>query len=183
MSILGDFDVARDVVILVTAIIGSTVAIMGLRTWSKQLKGTYEYELARRLMLAMYKLQDAIAAVRNPFVEGEAEEVYQNRWEGVLDAVRELKISLMEAQTVWDKQKARSLRRQMDQHLNKLFLAIKFYLEDRNRKPQNVEDQLFTREYARILYAGYPPDVDEYAENTDKLIDDFEGFIQPHLKP
>lgn len=44
----------------VSAIAVAVIAGIGLRTWTKQLKGTAEYELAKRLLQAVYKVRDAM---------------------------------------------------------------------------------------------------------------------------
>ncbi|OQY20711.1 MAG: hypothetical protein B6I35_10155, partial [Anaerolineaceae bacterium 4572_32.2] len=59
---------AKDVVTILAALVAATVAIMGLRTWRKQLRGKTEYELARRLLRSVYRVRDAIRIVRNPFI-------------------------------------------------------------------------------------------------------------------
>jgi hypothetical protein len=45
-----------------------TVGYMGLSTWKKQLKGKTEYQLARRCLIGIYKLRDAINEVRHPLI-------------------------------------------------------------------------------------------------------------------
>ena len=51
---------AKDLILSGAAIVGIYVAIKGLGTWQRQLKGQSEYELSRR----MYR--DAISGLRRP---------------------------------------------------------------------------------------------------------------------
>lgn len=45
----------------------AVAALIGLRVWSWQLTGKTEYDAARRLLRAVYRLRDALAEVRSPF--------------------------------------------------------------------------------------------------------------------
>lgn len=118
---------AKDCVLFILAVIGSIVSILGLYTWRKQIKGKTEYDLARRFLRAAYKLRDAIAHVRNPFMSGAemaaslADEkiskdppeemkfqsekgffaAYQKRWEQVQEAISDLSIETLEAEVLW----------------------------------------------------------------------------------
>ena len=56
----------KDIVTGLAAVVAAVIAIMGLRTWKKQLKGKTEYELSQRFLRATYKVRDAFSWVRNP---------------------------------------------------------------------------------------------------------------------
>ena len=60
--------IVRDIAATTGACIASFVAIKGLRTWQRQLKGNSEYDLARKLLVSAYKLRDAIEGFRAPFI-------------------------------------------------------------------------------------------------------------------
>lgn len=47
---------------------GAMIAVVGVNAWKKQLKGSTEYELAKRYLKSVYKIRDAIKYVRNPFI-------------------------------------------------------------------------------------------------------------------
>ena len=68
-SDMADFiSIAKDITTGLAALIGAGVAIVGLRAWQHQLKGKTEYELARRLLRAVYRVRDEIHNVRNPAI-------------------------------------------------------------------------------------------------------------------
>ena len=50
----------KDFVTAIAAIVAACVAIIGLNTWQRQLKGTAEYDLAQRLLKAVYTLRQNI---------------------------------------------------------------------------------------------------------------------------
>jgi hypothetical protein len=113
----------KDIILTVAAIIAAYVAIKGLGTWRRQLKGNTEYKLAKNILTAVYELREAISAVRHPFMRYSQEpdlpkeklkelsareknwqalvQVYQKRWEPVPAAKAKLDANLLEAEAVW----------------------------------------------------------------------------------
>ena len=59
--------IARDIIVSLVAVIGTT---LGLGEWKRQFNAKNEHELARRVIRAVYQLQNAIGSFRNPFVWG-----------------------------------------------------------------------------------------------------------------
>lgn len=57
---------SADLIKTLAAVVGICLAWCGLRTWQRQLKGSTEYELARRFLRAAYKLESCIEALRDP---------------------------------------------------------------------------------------------------------------------
>ena len=54
-----------------TGLVGAYVALRGLSTWNRQLKGGVEYDLTRRILKCTYQwLREAIKGVRNPVMWG-----------------------------------------------------------------------------------------------------------------
>jgi hypothetical protein len=157
-------------------------AIYGLSTWRKQLKGTHEYELAKRINLAVYELRYAIRGVRAPFVPTDAASAYQQRWESLLKPARKLKSALFEAQIIWDKEKATRLSGEMDKLLGQLNVAIDMYLMSKQDEHSDMASELFTLEQAYILYQGREQPTDNYAKSVDKYVAELERFVKPKLK-
>ena len=115
--------IAKDMVLIAAAVIGSCVAIIGLNTWQKQLKGKSEHDLSRRLLVSLFKYRDAINGVRHPAMwaheqpsppEGEAKNMsqeqiryygtskaYQARWDKVQKVKSDLYADLLEAEALW----------------------------------------------------------------------------------
>jgi hypothetical protein len=114
----------KDLVTIASIGIAGYVALRGLQTWRDQLKGTANYELAKRLLKATYKLRDALQGVRNPFISaGEIRQavteaqldikhedpdfhatsstaVYQIRWKPVGEAYQALELEVIEAEAI-----------------------------------------------------------------------------------
>src|SRR5688572_23930577 len=60
--------IVKDVATGSAALIAAGVAVVGLRTWQRQLRGQTDYQLARRLLRAVYVVRDEIRNVRNPLI-------------------------------------------------------------------------------------------------------------------
>jgi len=58
--------IASDIAIGISVLIVAIVAILGLRTWRKELTGKAKFELARNVMLLGFKLRENFEWVRNP---------------------------------------------------------------------------------------------------------------------
>ena len=66
-SLLGYISIAKDWLTLIIAGCGVWVAWQGLRTWRRQLKGTSQFDVAKRLMLKVYQIRQDIEFCRAPF--------------------------------------------------------------------------------------------------------------------
>lgn len=116
--------VSKDIVLALAAIVTVKVAVKGLSTWNRQLRGTADFDAARGLAKATYKVRDKLQACRSPlvmdqefppeyYVEGgrrspELEArgyafVYYNRWSPVWEAIQEFDVSVLEAEALWGK--------------------------------------------------------------------------------
>ena len=111
-----------------------------MSAWKIQLKGKTEYDLARRLLKAVYKTRDAIGIFRSLIVSSaeiatslkeagvetdQSEKgyhpksqtaLYQRRWKNVSAAMRDFDIEAFEAEVLWGddiKEKIVNFRRQV----------------------------------------------------------------------
>ena len=122
-AIVESVGLVKDIVLTIAAVIGGFVAVRGLRTWNRQLKGGVEYELTRRLLKYSYRFRDAISRVRNPLMwssemptppaeVGKAmsdedlryyglSRAYQLRWDKVNEVRNDLQTELIEAEVLW----------------------------------------------------------------------------------
>ena len=200
--------ILKDFILIVTAIIGSTVAIKGLGTWKKSLKGGVEYDLTRRLMKSTYKLREAINGVRNSLIwsyempepdkntlsEMSESEIrhyglacaYEKRWESVIQVVNEFRPDLLEAETLWGKEVHQQFDR-MFKLQTELFINVRNYLDVMNPKldePSKDAIQKLMRKKRDVLYRVEKDDEDADLFHNDllKAIQDIETYLKPHLK-
>lgn len=58
---------ARDVVVGVASVVVAVVAVWGLATWQRELKGKARFEVARNVMLLGFRIRQEFATARSPF--------------------------------------------------------------------------------------------------------------------
>jgi hypothetical protein len=174
-------------IVAVTSLAGVAVASLGLSTWRKQLKGSAEYELAKRLLLQVYKLRDAIQYVRQPFLssaeaQGAQGDVpwqitaYENRWKGVREALIELQAALLESEVLWGNTVS-EITAKLNPHIGLLHEAVFAFAESKRDQRYATE---FTSEHRTTLYARGPSDA--YNTGLQAIIGEFECYVRPHLK-
>jgi hypothetical protein len=111
------------IILTAAAVAGAITAVRGLNTWKKQLKWQSDHELARKILILLFKHRDAIASVRHPAIwntesaaamEGKDEPtdrdqkrfaetaaVYEKRWAKIVEVRAELYPALIEGDVVW----------------------------------------------------------------------------------
>ena len=72
----------KDIITGLSALTAAIIAVLGLQAWKKQLKGKTEYEIAQKLLKAVYKVREAFSGVRSMLMD-----IPEQR-----QAVKELKI-------------------------------------------------------------------------------------------
>jgi hypothetical protein len=196
----------KDVILAVGAIVAMYVAVRGLNTWNRQLKGGVEYELTRRLLKCTYHLREAIKLVRNPImfnneipnppadIAGEMtrdqkryyglSEAYQARWNKVTSARDGLQTELLEAEAIWGKviydqfEPLFSLQRELYSDVHS-YLTVCNPAEHEDSKHAMSEIRRKRRE---VLYDTSSFEPDPFTDDVEKAITDIETFLKPHLK-
>jgi hypothetical protein len=169
------------------ALVTAGVAAFGLRSWRRELRGRTEYDLARRLLLAAYKVRDNIDHVRSPFIataefEGPTEvsgepndpsdrysHVYRKRWERFVDALREFQTVAVEAEVFWG-QVAADAEEALCSCAADLSIRLEFYLLNRDSVPKEQ----------RLL--RYGSDGDVFTERVSKAMGKVEQLAKQHLR-
>jgi hypothetical protein len=124
----GYISIIKDVITTIAALTATVIAILGFRAWKKQLRGKTDYEMARRLLKAVYSVGDAVKVVRNSWMsiaeighsireagisiadndrEYDAKSntaVYQIRWKELYQAISDLRLEVVEAKVSWGSQ-------------------------------------------------------------------------------
>lgn len=189
---------AKDIVTGLSAVTAATVAVIGLKTWARQLRGKTEYDLARRLLTQIYRVRQRIQALRHPFVSSgetiqalqgvgaDIEEfdpldtgdqaraqraVYQRRWERLQEPLAELRVEAIEAKVLWGDVVDKRLQPLYD-CVSDLFAAINSYLrrlDSTDRAQRSSRDLERLKEVNDILYDS--GDGDAYTDRLDSVVD------------
>ncbi len=195
----------RDILTIVCAVIASYVALMGLSTWRRQLRGNTQYDLARRLLLSAYKLRDAVEGVRTPGIHSvevahalketgvstdgrsqrdsvrlEKVAVYEVRWRRVQDAKSELSVNCFEAQVLWGEE-AKAAYQAINSCVQKLWAAIVMDMEFEARgvTETDLANMLDRKKILSPMVAT--PEDDEYMVELNRSIQRLDDLVKPHL--
>jgi hypothetical protein len=177
-------DITNSIIALAT-LSGVIIAGFGLSTWRKQLKGTYDYELARKTLFSVYKLRDALKYIRQPFLSaGEAnkddkdmpweQSAYINRWKEVREALILLETNSLECEVVWGKG-IPDARKSINPLIGQLNHAMIMYI-------RSITDKKWENDFQKFSNTLYEHDEhDEYNKKLTEEISKFENILKPHL--
>lgn len=198
--------IIKDVVLVGAAITGAIVAVKGLSTWKKQIRGQSEYELSKALLVTLLRYRDAIDEVRNPGMwaaempyppaaqeekmnEQEIQfygrfEAYKARWERVQEQRTELYPNLLEAEAIWGKE-LKDLFSKIFSLEHELLTQVRHCLDLENPKtPESRKEAIMKIDEKRrnVLYDDLGEEPDEYKSDIQSAIGEIEVFLKPKLQ-
>jgi len=193
----------RNIVLAITGVVAACVAILGLRTWRRQLKGHTEYELARRVLRAAYRVRDEIAYVRYMIVSSDeiaaafddndeaadldvtteraVAAVRARRWQRLQEALSNLDLERIEAEVLWGSTALDALK-PLQERVSELRRAA---MELADRADEDAPREKAEREryvQLRRIVNGSGSPQDQYAVSVAAAIAVLEGYLRPHMK-
>ncbi len=195
----------KDLILSGAAVTGAVVAIKGLGTWQRQLKGQSEYELSRRILVSLFKYRDSINGVRNPAMigyemptppENESKSMsyeqisyygtskaYQSRWDKVQKERTNLYADLLEAEALWGKELNDLFKIIFDLE-RELFINIRNYLTVINPDTDNAMKeamQKIRKSKRDIMYSDFGDESDAYQKEFKTGVENIEKYLKPKL--
>ncbi|BFM13654.1 hypothetical protein R50072_38070 [Simiduia litorea] len=195
----------KDLILAGVAITGAVVAVKGLGTWQRQLKGQSEYDLSRRILIGLYRYRDAINRVRNPVMwpyempyptDEEAKgmdqrqirfygtsKAYQARWEKVQDEKTILNTDLLEAEAIWGN-RLDELFKKVFTLESELFTKIRRQMEIANPDTDGARREAVSKldnNSRDIMYDLSTEDPDEFKRDLLAAIATIETYLKPKL--
>ncbi len=182
---------------------GAWVAHQGLNTWRKQLRGTYEFDLARRLLRAVLEVGDELESFRgtmlsnaemfeamkcagidmasvNVMKDPRAEPLaYRRRWRRVLKARSRLHVAVVEAEVIWGND-AKAIELDLEKPLRLVYAAMEMFADRNDRATESKETRDLYHKLRGHLNSGAKPD--EIADQVAAATKRFEDFVSPHLR-
>ena len=190
-----DWSVTRDVVAIIGTFGALVIAALGLSTWNRQLRGTSEYDTAKRAILLTYKVQQEIQNVRSPMIFLDKDEVesgrrleeeqriYDERMRALYEKWTDLQAVRLEAKVIWG-ERASECFDEMQKVIGKLRSAIwmHFWLKGAYAAPGAEVDRTPERrvENNRIVY--YESEKDEFSVKIDSSVESVEKFFKRKTK-
>ena len=191
--------IIKDVVISGAAIATAYAAVTGLNKWSSELKGKANFDVARDLLRAVYKIRNEVEFCRSPMIfahefpdwyrgslgKHDDDEVgkawghaYRVRFVPVADAVSEFDLKTLEAEVLWGqqiKEKSQELR----QLVRNLQVAMEAVVRDKYSGGEDFKDRDFGKSMRSIVSSSTKGD--EFGQNVLAAFADLESAIRPHL--
>jgi hypothetical protein len=193
----------KDVLLGGAAVTTTVVAVVGLKNWSRELRGRADFDVARGLIRATYKLRDEIRSCRAAFImaqefpdgycdpnrkstpEDEAQvwaHVYKNRWQPVWEAIQEFDAQTLEAEALWGseiRQKTDKLR----ECIAELNSAIYAVISDKASGGRDFKsDREFGKKMRSTVSASGSDQSNELSKKITEAVTGIEDKIRPHLK-
>jgi hypothetical protein len=206
MTTLEGLDALQKVSASIAALTAAYVGYHGLKAWRIQLHGKTEYDLARRLLRAVFRVRDQIAFVRNPFVPvGEVLEaykaagvdttdldlsrddrrrdelVYQQRMLPLASALSDLSVEILEGEVLWGPS-VRTYETQLRQVVGELSGSLHLYIRDTHTKHRDEEKAMARLERTSAVVFGTGDADDAFYQKVVAIVAGFEALLVPHLR-
>jgi hypothetical protein len=154
------------------------VAWMGLQTWRRQLYGQYEFDLARRMLIAVYKLRNDLRHFRLGISKENFNEFHQI-YAGIS---AEVDSCAVEAEVVWGPHVALAVRKLFE--CGTLFW---FTAKQQFRREETLDGRPLAEGqvpgYIKADQIIYGPDDDEFGKKITTAVVAIEDIVKRHLPP
>lgn len=188
----------KDIFLAVAGVITAIVAVRGLNRWRLELEGKTEFEAARNLIRATYRLRDEIKRCREPFISGSEfpedyspmdasprerakalAHVYQSRWEPVWNGIQEFDTHTLEAEALWGKE-PRTRTDLLRQCISELNIAIRTIISLEASDNRNADKELSREMNSKV--SSLSGEKNEFSKKIEDAVNQIEELIRPHLK-
>ncbi len=193
MTYLEIFTAIKEAILALAAMVTAGAAISGLRTWKQELKGKAEFEAARTLAKATYKLRDELGYLRAPFFlgsefpEGDSESesahrhLFTNRWRPVIEAINTFETAALEAESLW----GGGIRANTDRLMacvTTLRVATESFLNDKLVRGENFKtDREFGKKTHADLFCTASDAENPLSAAIKEAVATVEATVKPHL--
>jgi hypothetical protein len=179
-------------------------AVLGFKAWKKQLTGSTEYDISRRLLKNVYRLRNAIQQVRVPMMLGfefarpDREKdtdprgrehadhafAYDRRFKAVADAGADLDVDLLEAEAIWTTEAIEPHRKTFNRLVGRLTLNVRRFLVHRYELESPDAKAVDLNEVTAIVFRDSDADgtPDKFTQELDAAVLQMEKLLRPKLK-
>ena len=189
--------IVQGVVTILALLIGSFVGVVGLNTWKKELSAKNNFELYRHIMIAVYKVREAIQEAHmgdywGEFVnigielEQEDKELRQlaKRVASAQGEVNNLNIELLEVEAVWGKDVKDKINN-ITEYLNKIMNAeselkcFHKHIQNEDRDDVIISEQQEMGDCRSILYRSRSS---KFSEKLNNEVVEIEDMLRKKFK-
>jgi hypothetical protein len=193
-------NLVKELSLVGAALYAAYIAKQGLNTWKNQLKGSVEYDLARRLLWTTYRLRDEIQNVRNSFIytmpkskalatldattalqdTADFSHEYRLQFDKVVSVRAEIAADRLHAEVLWGDE-IQTTYEPLDTIWFTLYSAIQNNIAFLNAKtPIDNFDEKYEqyKEREKIQFSGIDQKFDD---ELSEIIKSIETYLKPHL--
>ena len=190
-----NWSLTKDVISIIGTLGALIIGGLGLFTWSRQLKGTSEYELAKKAVLSTYEVQQALQSVRNPILYLSKEEVeagrrlqeeqriYEDRLNHLNEKWAELQTIRLETKVIWS-DKAHNIFNGLQERIGEVRGAIwlHFWMKGAYAGPGTTIDNNRERviENDKVVY--FSSENDDFSKLISESVRSIENFFSPKIR-
>ena len=188
-------------IVALAAALAAVSAYLGIRAWRAELKGKSEYDLAKKLLKAVYKVREAFYNVRfigvyqyeypeemkgpsghlkKEFEYEGTKYVYEARWKILQDAFRELADLNLDAQVEWGSE-FQEITKPMSGCHSDLYIALWGFLDGKKNPSawEAMSNEERKKIESKIFYYGRDPNQEKFQSQVDAAIKGFEDRLRP----
>lgn len=190
-----DWAITKDVFAIIGTVSAILIGVIGLNTWRRQLKGTSEYEVAKKAILLTYEVEQAIQGVRNPMLhlpkdEVEAgrqlaaeQKIYSDRFATLENKWAELQTIKLESKVIWDISAADSFNGLRD-IIGKLRggIWLHFWMKGAYAGPGATVDNSAKRKIENDKVVYYTSEDDEFSLKIKHAVEHVENFFKDKVR-
>lgn len=190
-----NWSLTKDIISIIGTLGALIIGGLGLFTWSRQLKGTSEYELAKKAILSTYEVQQALQSVRDPMLYLSKEEVeagrrlqeeqriYEDRLNYLYKKWAELQTIRLETKVIWS-DKAHNVFNNLQERIGEVRGAIwlHFWMKGAYAGPGTTVDNNRQRgiENDKIVY--FSSENDDFSKQIAESVRSIENFFSPKVR-
>lgn len=190
-----NWSLTKDIFSIIGTVGALIIGSLGLFTWRRQLRGTSEYELAKKAVLKAYEVQQSLQAVRNPMLYLSKEEIeagrrieeeqriYNDRMTLLYEKWAELQTIRLEAKAIWS-DSAHNCFNEIQQRIGDLRGAIwlHFWMKGAYAGSGATVDNNPERviENDKVVY--FVSDDDEFSQKILNSVEKVEIFFGPKIR-
>ncbi len=194
---------AKDVALGIAAMVTAGVAVIGLQSWQREMKGRAEYERARALARAVYSLRNELTYCRSSFIPASEfppgydggfgvtnpqqqadayHHIFKGRWAPVVVAINELDAQTLEAEAVWGAE-VRTRANELRQCVQVLRAAWETYIDDKLAGGEIFRnDNELRKQIQREVFGQASDEKNALSLRIMKAVERVDEFIKPHLR-
>ena|ERR1700690_1009612 len=169
--------IAQGLVTIFALLAGTYIAWIGLSTWKEQIRVKEDHDLARRALIAVHKVREAIDQARlsvgTSLDLDEIKKLYDERLEKVSEAQANLNVEILDARAMWGDYST------LVMYLRELkFLGQNLGYAYRTYYSVDPEDQKEKAKCYSILFADYKLNSADHKLNMDEFSKELEETIK-----